>query len=112
MLVDHLGAPLSSTTPDRPPHGPAVAPEGVAALDRIVARPRAAALLAPGATSTRDALRADAETCVASLAGGAAALGPAPGHLVAAVRAHLRRRPRAPPRTVEARYGGVVDHVN
>ncbi|GAA4366525.1 DUF3488 and transglutaminase-like domain-containing protein [Nocardioides caricicola] len=111
-LVHHLGLPITPTTPDRPPHGPEIAPEGVAALDRIVGALERQRYSRPG-SEQRIALRADAETCVASLTGGA-------------TRAARRRAswwPRsvvavrggsAPvtPTTVEARYGGVVDQMN
>ena len=59
-------------TPSGPPHGPDVAPEAVGALDRLVHDARAGPLLAlRRRPSTRCALRADGEACVAALAGGA-----------------------------------------
>ncbi len=36
LLVEHLGAPLGEDTPERPVHGPEVAPDAVFALDLIV----------------------------------------------------------------------------
>jgi hypothetical protein len=113
LLVDHLGIPLSSTTPDRPPHGPRVAPEGVAALDRIV---RALELLRysrAGVEPDRDGLRTDGRTVVASLSGGASRSARRRADWwPRSVLTLAPRRTRVPAATVEARYGGVVDHVN
>lgn len=110
-LVDHLGLPISSTTPDRPPHGAEIAPEGVAALGRIVGALERLRYSRPG-SAERTALRTDAETCLASLAGGAPRSARRratwwPRSVVA-----LGRTVRVAPTTVEARYGGVVDQMN
>lgn len=112
-LVDHLGRPVDSTTPDRPAHGRDVAPEGAEALGRLVTDLERLRYSRSPAEADRARLRADGRTVLASLAGGA-------------TRASRRRatwwprsvldlaalRPtRGTPATVEARYGGVVDHV-
>ena len=99
------------STPDRraPRHGADVAPEAVAALDRIV-RTLELSRYARDPGRDRTALRADVETCLAALQGGAPA--------------GARRRAEWWPRSVvsrpgrpvgrgrgpvQARYGGVVD---
>ncbi|WP_028635951.1 transglutaminase family protein [Nocardioides sp. URHA0032] len=113
LLVDHLGAPLGPHTPDRPAHGPVEAPAAVAALDRLVHDLERLRYARPGWAPDPVRVRADAQTLLDSLAGGA-------------MRSARRRatwwprsvlafasRPTGPaPTTVEARYGGVVDHVN
>ncbi|WP_395694709.1 transglutaminaseTgpA domain-containing protein [Nocardioides sp.] len=111
-LVDHLGSPLGPATGDRPAHGPLVAPESVAALDRLVLAIEQLRYARPGA-STADpvAVRADAGTVIDSLAGGA--LRSSRRRATWWPRSVLRTRPRARVArgTVEARYGGVVDHA-
>jgi hypothetical protein len=112
-LVDHLGAPLSSTTPERPPHGPDIAPEAVIALDRIVGVLERLRYSRPGTDAARTALRADAETCLASLTGGASRSARRRATWWPRSVATFRLRVTRPaPGTVEARFGGVVDHVN
>jgi transglutaminase-like putative cysteine protease len=70
LLVPRLGLPLSASTPDRPSHGPRVAPEAVAALDRLVTAVELGRYAPPGREADRTELRGDAELCVASLVGG------------------------------------------
>jgi transglutaminase-like putative cysteine protease len=113
VLVDHLGRPVDSTSPDRPAHGPDVAPEGLAALNRVVLDLERLRYSRSPAEPDRDRLRADGRACVASLAGGA----PRAARRRAtwwprSVLAFVVRAPRAAAPTVEARYGGVVDHAN
>ena len=112
-LVQYLGKPVSDDTPERPPHGPRIAPEAVRALDRIVRALELSRYAREG--GPEESPRADVETCLAALYGGAPALGPAPRRVVAALRGRHggpRRRPRTvDEHPVEARYGGVVDHV-
>ena len=110
VLVDHFGAPVGPDTVERPAHGPAVAPEAVSALDRLVHTLELDRYSRSGATLDPVRLRADGEACVAALAGGA-------------TRAARRRATwwprsvlarggrRSAPGTLEAKYGGVVDHV-
>ncbi len=115
-LVEHFGAPVGPDTEERPGHGPDRAPEAVVALDRIV---RALELLRyarldPAADATRGAgLRAEAETCLAALRGGAARSNRRradwwPRSVLTPVHRSSRRQSQQP---VQARYGGVVDHV-
>ncbi len=99
--------------PDRPAHGAEFAPEAVSALDRLVLTLELDRYSRTGARLDPVRLRADGEACVAALAGGASR--------------NARRRATWWPRTVltfsvrrqrpstgplEARYGGVVDHVS
>lgn len=113
VVIDYLGIPLSSTTPDRPAHGARVAPEGVAALDRIVGALERTRYARPGAEPDPTALRADAQVCITSLAGGATrtARRRATWWPRSVVRIP-RRSTRTAPATIEARYGGVVDHAS
>jgi transglutaminase-like putative cysteine protease len=110
LLVGYLGAPVGPDTMDRPAHGAHVAPEAVSALDRLVHALELARYSRGGATADPVRLRADGEACVAALAGGA-------------TRSNRRRatwwprsvvsprRRRTAPGTLEAKYGGVVDHA-
>ena len=112
VLIDHLGRPVDSTSPDRPAHGPDVAPEGVSALNRVVLALERMRYSRSPAEPDRDRLRTDGRTCVASLAGGA----PRSARRRAtwwprSVLAVVVRAPQAIAPTVEARHGGVVDHV-
>ena len=113
VLVHHLGAPLDATSPERPAHGAAVAPEGVAALDRLVLDLELARYSRAGTVATRPTLRADGEACVAALHGGALRSARRRADWwPRSVLALTLRGVRPAPATVEARYGGVVDHVN
>jgi hypothetical protein len=112
-LVDHLGCPVDPTTPDRPAHGRDVAPEGVDALGRLVTDLERLRYSRSPADADRARLRADGRVVLASLAGGAtrssrrrATWWPRSVLDLGALRAN-----RAAPTTVEARYGGVVDHA-
>ena len=110
-VVAHLGAPVGPHTPERPEHGPTVAPEAVASLNRLVlALELTRYARTPGAVD-EVRLRADGETCVDSLLGGA----PRSARRRAAwwPRSVLGSRRRATgPGTIEAPYGGVVDQVS
>ncbi|MGZ4486503.1 MAG: transglutaminase family protein [Nocardioides sp.] len=111
VLVGHLGVPLHDQTPERPASGEHVAPEATLALDRLVgALERHRYARDPGAGGS---LRADTETCLAALEGGATraarrraewwprSLGAGAG----------RRGQASGERPVQARFGGVVDRV-
>ncbi|HEU5035988.1 MAG TPA: DUF3488 and transglutaminase-like domain-containing protein [Nocardioides sp.] len=112
-LVDHLGAPLGPQTADRPAHGPMVAPAAVEALDRLVRALELLRYARPGAVADPVRVRADAEMVVDSLAGGALRSARRRATwLPRSVLVFTLRTSRAVPPTVEARYGGVVDHVN
>ena len=113
QLVDHLGAPLGPHTAERPAHGPTVAPAAVAALDRLVHALELLRYARPGAAADPVRVRTDAEILLDSLAGGA--LRSARRRATwwpRSVLSFTLRPTRAVPTTVEARYGGVVDHVN
>ena len=110
VLVDHFGAPVGPDTVERPAHGPETAPEAVAALDRLVHTLELDRYSRSGTTLDPVRLRADGEACVAALYGGAVSSARRratwwPRSVVS------RRRRRTAPGTLEAKYGGVVDHV-
>lgn len=110
-LVGHLGAPLDDDTPERPAHGPEVAPDAVDSLDRIV---HAVERLRYARSSEAPALRAELETVLLSLAGGAPRSARRRARWWPA--SVLTRRRRSASRTgagglITARHGGVVDHV-
>ncbi|MCW2845177.1 MAG: transglutaminase domain protein [Nocardioides sp.] len=109
-LVGHLGRPVDETTPERPEHGPAVAPDAVHALDRLV---RELELLRYARETGAAHVRAEVATCVAALEGGAprGARRRAAWWPRSVVSRQQRREPTGTQRPVEARYGGVVDHV-
>jgi len=111
-LVDHLGAPLDADTAERPAHGPEVNPDAVAALDLLVlALERLRYSRGDGAAAP--ALRAEVETVVESMYGGATRGNRRratwwPRSVVSRPRRSSRRPVLAP---ITVRHGGVVDHV-
>jgi transglutaminase-like putative cysteine protease len=110
-LVQYLGKPVGHDTPERPAHGPRVAPDAVRALDRIVGSlelSRYARERGP-----EESPRPDVETCLAALHGGASrgARRRAEWWPRSVVGRRTRRPRPADEHPVEARYGGVVDHV-
>ncbi len=112
-LVDHFGAPVDDDTPERPRHGADVAPEAVTALDRIVLAVERLRYARGHEQADPGALRAELEEVLAALQGGAtrsarrrAAWWP---KSVLTRRPSARRAPAASP--INARHGGVVDHV-
>ena len=113
-LVQLFGAPRDEFTPERPRRGPETNPDAVFALDRIVhALERLRYARADG--SEPGTWRAEMQTCVEALYGGATEARPPRRRLVAAVgvRPPRRRPPHAcDERTGEpAMAGRVVDHV-
>ncbi|MFC6044798.1 transglutaminase-like domain-containing protein [Nocardioides hankookensis] len=72
VLVEYFGAPVGPDTVERPAHGPAIAPEAVGAIDRLVHTVELDRYSRSGASLDPVRLRADGETCVAALFGGAA----------------------------------------
>ncbi|GAW51395.1 MULTISPECIES: transglutaminaseTgpA domain-containing protein [unclassified Nocardioides] len=112
VLVDHLGAPVDEWTTERPAHGADVAPEGVAALDRLVLDLELLRYSRAGATANRSTLRSDGEACVAALAGGAPRSARRRAEWWPRSVLTVTRPVRAAAPTVEARFGGVVDRVN
>jgi transglutaminase-like putative cysteine protease len=112
LLVGHLGAPLDDETPERPVHGPDVAPDAVSALDRIVLSLERARYARPEGDRS-PALAAELATVVASLHGGASAGARRRAvwwpRSVVSLRSRGSRTAVAAPITV--RHGGVVDHV-
>ena len=113
-LAQHFGAPVHDDTPERPTSGPEVAPEAVAALDRIVHEVELLRFARTPGTAGDQELRSATGLCAAALEGGAS-------------RSARRRAlwwPRSvftsPPRrsreqvadeTTLANTGVVVDHV-
>ena len=112
VLIDHLGLPADGGSLERPAHGAAVAPVAAAALDRLLHTLELHRYARSGTVLDPVRLRADGETCVEALAGGAAhsARRRATWWPRSAVRLTARRRTPAAP--VESRYGGVVDSVS
>ncbi|MDQ4054123.1 MAG: DUF3488 and transglutaminase-like domain-containing protein [Actinomycetota bacterium] len=111
-LVQLFGAPGDEFAPDRPARGPAINPDAVVAVDRIV---RDLELLRYSRSHTAAAghLRAEVETCVEALAAGVpprvrrrAEWLPAS---VLSSRARLRARTEEQP--VRTPFGGVVEHM-
>ncbi|MFC4787320.1 transglutaminase TgpA family protein [Nocardioides sp. MAHUQ-72] len=110
-LVGHFGTPVDRETVERPRHGADVAPEAVAALDRLVGVLELSRY--SRTPSSGDTLRTDAEACLAALHGGATRGARRraewwPRTVVTSRRREHAVRVQAP---VQARYGGVVDHV-
>ncbi|MQW76477.1 hypothetical protein GHK92_11375 [Nocardioides sp. dk4132] len=69
VLLEHLGSPAGPGPEERPAHGAQVAPEATAALDRLVLALERGRYARPGNPVPQ--VRADAETCLAALEGGA-----------------------------------------
>lgn len=111
QLVEHLGAPLDSDTPDRPQHGPDFAPDAVPALDLIVLALERLRYARSDATAA-PALRAELETVLASLNGGATRRARRRARWwPASVLSPKHRASRGVSEQITARHGGVVDHV-
>jgi transglutaminase-like putative cysteine protease len=110
VLVEHFGAPLGPETAERPAHGPELAPEAVGALDRLVHTLELDRYSRSGATLDPVRLRADGEACLAALAGGAPRSARRRATWWPRTVLSPRRR-RTSPGTLEAKFGGVVDHV-
>ncbi|HYF74657.1 MAG TPA: transglutaminase-like domain-containing protein, partial [Nocardioides sp.] len=112
-LVGYLGRPVDSSTPDRPAHGEHVSPEGAEAFGRLVRDlERLRYSRSPG-EADRERLHTDGQTVIACLAGGAprAARRRATWWPRSILDLGVLRPTRTAPATVEARYGGVVDHA-
>jgi hypothetical protein len=112
VLVDHLGAPLDAWTPERPAHGEDVAPEGVAALDRLVLDLELLRYSRAGTVAERATLRSDGEACLSALRGGATQSARRRAEWWPRSVLTITRKPGPAPHTVEARFGGVVDRVH
>ena len=110
VLVEHFGAPVGPQTAERPAHGPELAPEAVGALDRLVHTLELDRYSRSGAALDPVRLRADGEACVAALAGGAPRSARRRATWWPRTVLSTRRR-RTSPGTLEAKFGGVVDHV-
>lgn len=111
-LVEHLGLPVDAETPERPPHGPGTNPGAEAALDLLVLAVERQRYARDGGTTSGPALRAELESVVQSLHGGAsrgnrrrAAWWPR------SVMASTRRSRRLVTAPTSVRHGGVVDTV-
>ena len=111
LLVEHVGTPADRGTPERPRHGAGVAPGAVRCLDRLVhalEELRYARSSEPVAS-----LADDTEACLAALEGGASRSARRraewwPRSVVSRAPGQLRAEGERP---VQARHGGVVDHV-
>lgn len=110
-IADYFGSPLDRDTPARPRRGSEMAPEAMAALDRIVHQVE---LLRYGPPASHDQvpLQAEVATCLAALDGGASATQRRRARWLPGSVLRSRRR-RAPlSATVEAVGADrVVDHV-
>jgi transglutaminase-like putative cysteine protease len=111
-LVDLLGAPVGPHTPERPPRGPAIAPEAVGALDRIVRTLELQRYARGGVQVDPVRLRADGEAVLDALAGGAARNARRRATWWPRSVLSLRRERRSGGGPADARYGGVVDQVS
>ncbi|WP_372727291.1 transglutaminaseTgpA domain-containing protein [Nocardioides sp.] len=110
-LVEFFGAPADGRRPERPAHGPGLAPDAVLALDRIVDRIERGRYSRAGDDGC--SVRADLEACLAALEAGASRAAVRRAHWWP--RSVVSRRSRQV-RDVDAevsptRDGGVVDHV-
>lgn len=110
-LIDLFGAPVGPHTPERPPRGPAIAPEAVGAVDRIVRTLELLRYSRSGAQVDPVRLRADAEACLDALAGGAARNARRRATWWPRTVLRVQRSRRASGGPVETRYGGVVDQA-
>ncbi len=110
-VVEYFGAPVDATTPERPPHGPGVAPEATLALARLIGEIEQMRYSRHGG-SARPA-RAELEACLAALAGGASrrARRRAAWWPRSVLSRGQRRAPIQSQPAVVPGYGGVVDHV-
>ena len=109
MVAQYLGAPDPDPL-ERPEHGPAIAPEAVQALDRIVREVELLRYSRRGGDE-HGALRDDVLLCVEALEAGAN-----PRVRRGAVwwpRSVLRRQRKAAvgQEREQARFGGVVEHI-
>jgi len=111
-LVDLFGAPVGPHTAERPARGPEVAPEAVGSIDRIVRTLELLRYSRSGAQVDPVRLRADAEECLAALAGGATRSARRRATWWPRTVLRLQRSRRSPGGPVETRYGGVVDQVS
>jgi transglutaminase-like putative cysteine protease len=103
-----FGPPPATGGPERPAHGPGVAPDATEALHRLVSALERHRYARPGSPAVEAAeLRADTETCTEALAGG---VSPRTRRRAAWLpRSVFRRRPRTS--AVEAMRFDTVDHV-
>ncbi len=113
VLLGYLGEPVGPHTLERPPRGSHISPESEAALGRIVTHLERLRYSRSPVVPDRARLRSDAETVLASLAGGStrATRRRATWWPRSVLDLSVRRPARTAPGTVEARYGGIVDHA-
>jgi hypothetical protein len=113
VLLGYLGEPVGPQTLERPPRGSHISPESEAALGRLVTQLERLRYSRSPAEPDRARMRSDAETVLASLAGGStrAARRRATWWPRSVLDLSMRRPAGGAPATVEARYGGVVDHA-
>jgi transglutaminase-like putative cysteine protease len=113
-LVDHFGTPVDENTPERPAHGRGVDPDAEHALDLLVHELELLRYARDGGSAGghRPHVRAETQTCLEALHGGA----PRSARRRAEwwPRSVLTRSPAprsAAQRPVPSPHGGVVDHV-
>ena len=104
---------MRADTPERPVHGPNVAPFAVEALDRIVLGVERLRYARAGQELDPARIDKDLATCVASLRGGASRSARRRADWMPRSVLRGRQRQQAAPEVepLTVRYGGVVDHV-
>jgi transglutaminase-like putative cysteine protease len=111
-LVELFGAPGDEFASDRPARGPAVNPDAVVAIDRIV---RDLELLRYSRSHTAEAghLRAEVETCIEALTAGVSPRVRRRAEWLPAsvLSSKARSRARAEDQPVRTQWGGVVEHM-
>jgi hypothetical protein len=111
-LVHYFGRPVGTDPSDRPRHGADVSPEGEAALRRIVSTIELERYARPGSEQAA-LLKADAETVIAALEGGALRGARRRATWLPRSLFVSRRRPTRGDGAAgeDMTYSGVVDHV-
>ena len=116
QLVEHFGAPLDRDSAERPAHGPAVAPEAVQALDRVVHQLELLRYSQHGVQhddADSGLVRSDLAQCLVALVGGAprSARRRAQWWPQSVVSTMGRSEAAGDAESTPTPFGGVVDHV-